>query len=494
MLPSHKHILQIFNQIFTNKISLKNLLNERDLLFFGEKLFYLYQEKQYVLNNFLSGCNTLNAVQNKFNRDNNLEALNNAIRDLIFTWLLKKNLSLNNPLKVWYIRNINQAIPAFKNYNLTRLQFQKIFIIIDKVCHDAFMPDLEHNLPEYGEILAKKLKLILFRNYNLKLKKFWQQYNQDLTKFFLKRQQEIISQANKVSFLYIKHHINSLLGKIQILSYKSYRAFDAISDAHMALQFAGVAAQNEALILNIFDLYNCTRAACQLNKFKRIFLPVYEIISYEYWLAHILRSHPYKRILRFILPLAIFCSILIIKLYFLALFGVPDIALIIATIPFSFTSLCITALALKLKNLIYEYFINAMYPNVIDKPFFEINQQMLDAFGTDVAHDIRILYVEQLEIYKKDKEVSLELLTEWFDIRDNEMLPKEGKLAILNARYKKILQSLLVRFALLQPESISKQVVYNTKANLNFFNPKKNAALDFLSTEKKITSILKKSM
>ena len=150
----------------------------------------------------------------------------------------------------------------------------------------------------------------------------------------------------------------------------------------------------------------------------------------------------------------------------------------ISAIPLAILSLFFTALIISYKNNFLKYIYNAIYPNIADQPFMQINVLMTNSFGNQKSNEIRSIYIYLLEKFKNHEEEFLTLLCEWYDIRENKDLSLDDKTYIINDRYQKHLHESVNIFININTQNVARNNTFRLKRNimgiqnnkLGFFN------------------------
>lgn len=225
--------------------------------------------------------------------------------------------------------------------------------------------------------------------------------------------------------------------------------FNEMADAHGLIQATGWSTQNENSLLAILDAHNYVRYKSKIAEghfiLRSLADPLYPLFTEYQDIAH-REKNVVLKILRTAVPMLITAGFMISMMALMPV-ALPELAFVILAIPLLYLGLIASSLYVKTKELTYQSYRHLRYHGDLEKfPEFQLNSNLVDAFGQEKALDVRAYYLQAIKTChaiednyrginrlsteeKAAREANVEkshaLLLEWFDLRDNKNICRD---------------------------------------------------------------------
>ncbi|MDF1827604.1 MAG: hypothetical protein P1U39_04945 [Legionellaceae bacterium] len=224
---------------------------------------------------------------------------------------------------------------------------------------------------------------------------------------------------------------------------------DKVADAHGFIQAIGWSTQNENSLLAILDGWNYYRYADNIAEthfiLRSLVAPFYPLFKEYQDIAHREKSTLLK-IMRTATPMLIIAGF-VVGMTALIPVALPELAFFILAIPLLYLSVAIASFYVKTKDFIYQTYRQLRYHGDLELfPEFQLNSNLTQTFGPEQAQHVRTYYIQELKAcyahentYHESKRLSEQemadraaniershvLLLEWFDLHDNQAIPRD---------------------------------------------------------------------
>ncbi len=279
-----------------------------------------------------------------------------------------------NILEHWIFTQINAVIEECLSNS------HELFLKIKKLSHN-----ISQN-PQQEEILAPLI--------------------QDIQHRVSHKLQDFIIPTSEQSSMSIRQMFTDILGT---LSDNLPNEVAEIADVHAIIQASGFSTQNEYSHLAILDFVNYIKYTEEIKNIKYISYAFLRPLLPLYWELVYISKQPktIMNIIRLIMPLVLLTGYLIAidtlfktipaLIALLSIVHAPEIAIILTMVIGIYVGLVAMSYGYENIKVAHQYLTNMYYGGQYKTPVYQINKRMQDIFGEELAKDIHIFYIENMQ-------------------------------------------------------------------------------------------------